>query len=638
MSEYPPGPTSLFYQNFVPKDPVENVRFRRKVLQAAHDSEEYRRELWMICARDVLFYINVFGTLLEPRDKPPWSPSRAFGEHKEIPFITRPYQDTTILQLQEWLGTRDVVIEKSREMGATWMFLYLADWEWRFKPQIHIGFISKDEKAVASDDDPDSLFGKLDFLDSHLPSFLRVNRSVMSSENVITNLDNGSTIVGHPATKGAMRGGRKKFVVQDEMHFFPPENDYQVHDSLQHATYCRIMVSTVNRERGMSGAFYDVCTNALSDVGRIVIDWKDDRDKAAGLYTAENGKLKVLDTGYKYPDKYRFILDGRNRSPYYDFECRRPLATDASIAAELDRNFGGAAAKFFDSEVITAMLKHVREPSFCAFFEREGDNWMPNVIPDDGGDCEFWMPLVDVNGQLRPPPEQRFSLGIDVSAGTAGNYSSYSAFVVIRRDDGEQVFQFRSNRLKPDLLARMAVAVGQFFNWAVIAPEVTGTVGQQFLDQFRLLRYRNPFLRPASTDSLSASPTLKIGIHNSDGGEKILAELQKASRMGIFVPRSKLLVTECDRYQRDQHGRLKHPLVGKGQQNAPERSHGDCAIAGGCAWWAQREAPVVQVQAEPEGPPPGSWLAGRRDWQSKNSKGRSYWSPLHESSVSEYPE
>jgi predicted GNAT superfamily acetyltransferase len=73
-------------------------------------------------------------------------------------------------------------------------------------------------------------------------------------------------------------------MLMDEFHFFEQGDDYAALDSTVHVTPCRVFVSTANRDRGMAGAFYDVVSDATKNGAMIVIDWKDDPDKARGLY------------------------------------------------------------------------------------------------------------------------------------------------------------------------------------------------------------------------------------------------------------------------------------------------------------------------------------------------------------------
>ena len=96
----------------VPKTLKENLEFRRDLLQWA-DTPDRQRTLWTACKHDVLFFINAFCWLYEPRN------SRLRGTTSNvIPFITYGFQDQAFLDMNESLGTTDIGLEKSRDLGA----------------------------------------------------------------------------------------------------------------------------------------------------------------------------------------------------------------------------------------------------------------------------------------------------------------------------------------------------------------------------------------------------------------------------------------------------------------------------------------------------------------------------------------
>ena len=99
VAEAPLGPTDYYYRTLVPKEPLKFMEFRRRVLEYGYESVENARELWIMCARDLLFYVNAFGTLLNPHDKREWQKERWFGNAREIPFRTRPDQDKNFMAM-----------------------------------------------------------------------------------------------------------------------------------------------------------------------------------------------------------------------------------------------------------------------------------------------------------------------------------------------------------------------------------------------------------------------------------------------------------------------------------------------------------------------------------------------------------
>ena len=239
--------TKLYEQ--VPKDLKSNLEYRRDLLRWA-DTKEKQRILFTGCQQDILFFINAFCWLYEPRS------SRLRGTTSNIiPFITYGYQDTSFLDMHENLGQRDIGIEKSRDLGATWMFLTLYFYHWMFRPMTSLGIMSRTADLVDKPGKKDTLMWKLDFLlkgegqSGGIPPWMRprVYRAAMIMENQ----DNGSSFEGASTTEDAFRGGRKKSIAIDEYAAFPNGDDYKALAATQHATDCRMFVST---PKGASGA------------------------------------------------------------------------------------------------------------------------------------------------------------------------------------------------------------------------------------------------------------------------------------------------------------------------------------------------------------------------------------------------
>ncbi|MHB1950128.1 MAG: hypothetical protein ACYCQK_01485 [Acidiferrobacteraceae bacterium] len=633
MSRFPTGETDFFYRALVPKDPWQNVAFRQWILEKCWADPKIAEEVWIICSRDLLFYVSVFGWLLEPRDKAPWQPSRCFGSAREIPFALRTYQEEVFKRMQVCLGKRDMLIEKSREMGATWMVLYLFDWAWRFHAHQHFGVMSKDEDSADKPDDPDSLLAKVDFIDSHLPHFLRAQRD-RKADHTIHNRENASTIVAWACTGNVGRSGRKRAVFCDEAHFFPAISDSASLDSLQHTTYCRIIVSTPNKERGQSGAFYQIAQNQEANMERFELHWSLDDAKRAGLYHSEGNSIVFDDPTYVFPQGYKFVRDGKRRSPYFDYECSRPGATEASIASELEMDYGGSTSKFFAAAVIAKANALTREPNGGAEVRTINGALVPELIATDS-DCpiDLWIsPDTGIsfadNGLLKIPEGRLYSMGVDVAYGTGKSYSSSSAFSVIDRRTSTQVAEYASNRISAEDFAIFCAQVGAVFNHAVMCVEATG-IGQQFLAKIIQYGYRNLWFRPSSRDDPRQQTGHRAGYDNKDGGRELLGELQFAFQRDLFRPRSRRAVEECRRYYIDTNGNLKHPLVGKGRADAPEKSHGDCAIAMAAAWFCIRSEPEFQEEAAAKEEAPEGSFAWRRNLRNgKAALGPRYWSPL----------
>src|SRR5260370_31721848 len=150
-----------------------------------------------MCREDILLYVNTFVWQFTPRRR---------GGLQVGPFVTWDFQDEALLTMLDCIEEdEDLCIEKSREMGASWMLLMVFEWLWHFQPWQKFLLISRNEKAV-EDEDPDSLFWKIDFMHRYQPDWLmpRMKRRKLFYGNE----DNGSTITGQASTGKAGVGGR----------------------------------------------------------------------------------------------------------------------------------------------------------------------------------------------------------------------------------------------------------------------------------------------------------------------------------------------------------------------------------------------------------------------------------------------
>jgi hypothetical protein len=631
------------------KHPIANLQFRRLCLEMGYESRENARELWMLCARDPLFFLNTFGWLLETRDRQDWNLKDRYGTSKVLPLITRGYQDDLILKCVANLGRNDIVIPKSRETGISWMIGgALAAWDWIFHDQTHIGFVSKDLLSANNPDDPDALFSKFEFLLRRLPFWIISpsdwERNI--TKNTFKNIRNHSSLTAYAAKGDIGRGGRKAWMLMDEFHFFEQGDDYAAMDSTVHVTPCRVFVSTANRDRGMAGAFYDVMSDSSKNGVHIIVDWKDDPDKRRGLYHGEliegteTYRLVIDDMDFwmpysnfdcktfKHPTKpgenYPFILDERIRSLYYDHVWNRPGSTPQSISAELDRNFGGATAQIFNPQLLEKVIASAKPPSSTGDMVRNPeklDEWMFQKLAA-GGLTNLWCNL-----ESGTPPKGEYVFGADISAGTGGEWSSYSALEGLDKKTGEQVFEWRSNRLDPLQFAELTVWILKWFHGAYLVPEVNGPLGQLYINKVcRDLKYGNVF-RQIKAKVAWRETTEKIGYVNNDRGIELLKHMESSLRSNRVKLHSLTALRECGRYFL-KNGKLVHSAAEVTEDGAGMGlAHGDAAIALGCSVFGVDDTPATPEAEVKSEAPYQSFLWRRQQYEKMLQKvgKKSYW-------------
>ncbi|GFO81791.1 MAG: hypothetical protein A49_14180 [Methyloceanibacter sp.] len=182
------------------------------------------------------------------------------------------------------------LIEKARDMGATWVSCAFSVWLWLFVPGASVGWGSRKEPLVDKIGDPDSIFEKLRLIISRLPrEFLPFGFSPKEHATFmkIVNPETGATITGE-AGDNIGRGGRKLIYFKDEAaHYERPE---KIEAALGDNTNVQIDISSVNglgnvfhrrREAGVEwtgGAIDKSATNVF------VMDWRDHPAKTQAWY------------------------------------------------------------------------------------------------------------------------------------------------------------------------------------------------------------------------------------------------------------------------------------------------------------------------------------------------------------------
>jgi phage terminase large subunit len=191
------------------------------------------------------------------------------------------------------------LIEKSRDMGATWVAGAVSVWFWRFRKGASIGWGSRKADLVDRIGEMDSIFEKIRFLIRSMPTFLLppgFDLDADMSYMKIINSSNMSSISGESGDDIG-RGGRKLFYFKDESaHYVHPES---IEASLSENTRVQIDISSVNGPGNVfhkareGGSLWEPGTPMRMDcVNVLVMDWRDHPDKSATWYKAREALYK----------------------------------------------------------------------------------------------------------------------------------------------------------------------------------------------------------------------------------------------------------------------------------------------------------------------------------------------------------
>ncbi len=576
------------YYERVPKTTAENLRWRRYLTRRCLENARFRDAVMEACRVDFLFYVNSWVWQFNPK--------RVSTEIE--PFITWPYQDAAFRVILGAIeGQTDLCIEKSREMGATWMCLLPQDWYAKFHEHKQMGVISRDADAV-DNGNISSLLPKLDFISEHQPEWMvgEVEKWVKGLRRKYHRTK--SEVIGEASTGKAFVGGRLFWLFVDE--FSQIGDGYTVQRRTRDVTRCRIFNFT---HVGAVGHAYDLAQRP--DVAKLVMHWSEHPHKNAGLYRwdVERNTVVALDTSYQFPPDYPFVTDGSPggpypgiRSPWYDEECRVRGSAQA-VAEDLDINPEGSTRQFFDPVKVQEHKRlYSSDPQWVGEMRFDDVTGTPYGLTETtGGLLNLWL-TPDRDGQ---PPRARYAIACDISAGTGASNSTLSIANVLT---GEKVGEFADPHVKPDPFARLAVALARWFrdedgDGALLCWEVSGPFGKLFWDEVTALKYSRLYW---GVDPAAHTRSNYPGWANTQKTQPIiLREYAAALYAGHFVNRSAIALDECLKFCWTPLGKVEHTGFAKGERDDPSgarENHGDRVIADAQLWMLMKG----EVTAKPE--------------------------------------
>lgn len=225
--------------------------------------------------------------------------ARAVGGLAYRPFVLYPRQVELVEFVQNLVESECAgLIEKSRDMGATWTLSAWSVHQLLFNPGVSIGWGSRKEILVDRLGDPDSIFEKMRLLIRLLPpEFLpeAFDEGKHMSHMRILNPLNGASITGE-AGDNIGRGGRKLVTIIDEAaHLERPE---LVEAALADTTRVRIDISSVcgvgnvfHRKR-QAGKVWDHGEMDRECANVFIMDWRQHPEKDEEWYRAREAKAE----------------------------------------------------------------------------------------------------------------------------------------------------------------------------------------------------------------------------------------------------------------------------------------------------------------------------------------------------------
>lgn len=223
-----------------------------------------------------------------------------------MPFCTFPRQNELIDFIESCLKDEECgLIEKSRDMGATWLSSAYSVYLLLFRDGASVGWGSRKEQLVDRIGDPDSIFEKMRMIIRYLPRFFLPagfsEKDHMSYMKII-NPETGASITGESGDNIG-RGGRKLIYFKDESaHYLRPE---LIEAALGDNTNCQIDISSVN---GTANVFYRKRQSGIvweperqMERGKtrvFILDWRDHPHKTQAWYDQRKARQESEGLGH----------------------------------------------------------------------------------------------------------------------------------------------------------------------------------------------------------------------------------------------------------------------------------------------------------------------------------------------------
>lgn len=183
----------------------------------------------------------------------------------------------------------------------------------------------------------------------------------------------------------------------------------------------------------------------------------------------------------------------------------------------------------------------------------------PKDLPDSLKQwCDRGLTLYDI-----PKPHMRYYCGVDTAEGVEQDYSA----IEIIDEDGKQVAEFRSNKIKPFTFAQVVNDIGLYYNKALLVVE-KASAGHTVIDKLKNdFRYMN--LYKYKEYDKRGNTVKRVGfVTDSKSKPLMINEFVELFETGRILINSKELLKEMKIFTFDG-----------GRMSAPKGSHDDLCLA-----------------------------------------------------------
>jgi len=457
-------------------DLLGNAEQRQDLWAACKNDPDLQARVMALCAQSFKVWCCLFAWTYVVFEVKETGERVAKTDEKDVPFILWPTQMAAFDEMDTaWRKGDDSAVQKSREMGASWLVLAWFVWLAIFHGS-ELGVASRKEDLVEKTGNPDALFTKIDYLIDCCPVWMT---GEVTRTSLLRQFQNGGTIAGESTNNNAYRGGRKQLILLDE----------------------------ASAMEGLAAIL-----RSCKDAGPVVMVATHE-PASHFLEVVQSGRCVVITLGWwDHPDKGRgreMIVDPATggvdwTSPWMRLqELKRPPA-DLALNVRIDPSGGGKLV--FDLPTINRQIALYARPAVYVGDVRFLDGvtidpdlsaayWpvkqLDFVDEHVNGRLRLWCDLIeDDDGRFRPDQTHDFALGIDIGDGVG---ASPSVISIVETDTGEKIGMWKSNLVSPESFAPLVWMLAHFIGGRhgvpVIVPEANGGRGTTVIGKLKAWKY-----------------------------------------------------------------------------------------------------------------------------------------------------
>ena len=518
-----------------PRNLLKNAEYRLNLYSACERDPKLQEDMGILCKNDILLWIDLFCYTKDPRRKP-----------DILPFICYDFQRDYILEVQRAIKEGgDLLTEKSRDMGVSWMILYVFTHLWLFESGSDFRVGSRKEDYVDKLNDIDTLLEKVRFNLKRQPLWMlprRFNPDEHASYMRIINPENGNAIVGESANPSFASGGRRKAILLDEFAKWDDSVAEASWTSTADVAPCRLVVST---PVGSGNKFAQLANGTKEKIKKTTLHWTLHPEKSKNAYFLSEG-IKV---SIESPEKAHALWrqETKVKSSWYDAEAER--RSDKDLAQEVDIDYLRSGFPFFN-------LQALGRQRIWQFIKRSlPDSPIPygNFIKVKLVDIDNIIEIREVDGGwLRifelPKTDYQYVVSADTSEGLPKGDES---FLVVRDKHTRNVVACANGLFKTDEFAIKLQQAAKLYNAAKTAPENNNhgySVCQDLITMDCDL-YRTKRVSPAD-----GKETITKAGWTTDARTRptMLDQLEEEIRKDAIELRDEVLIGQCKTFVRNE--------------------------------------------------------------------------------------